>query len=591
MDIDFSAMIPARNLLSLPAYAWDKTRWWHEAAEWRDARLSPGGRGLLDVRLPRAMPTWSSRLDARHMAFLKDHKVETHVIFPAAGFVEMILEAGVQYFEGRPFVVEDFEIRRPLIVPDPPSGLVLELSYDPNGRTFTIQSRQGSAWSVHVVGSMRGERIESAFATEPRTIAPGLQAQDVGEFYGHMSDLGLRYGEEFKAVRELSASAGKSAGRVALSDVSARRAADYPLHPVLLDGALHVFSAGAKALEGRKGRMKLPVRFSRIQFLRSPGASCLVDAEVRTCNDELVEGGIALYNEAGEPCVMVDGFRAISLSAARRTGAPGGTRDLVYHVEWERTPAIHRPASGAPVSLERLRKVAGEALEEIVAARGRDRLEATLAGEDELAAAQVAAGLQKMGAGKSFTAASLGVAAPMRAVFARLAAGLESRGLLTRAGEGWKQTTKFKRAASSATSALRAFILANPGHLPEGLLCAMTCADLGPILRGEKDAVQVLFGGAGAELLDQFYGDGLFASQWMTSIASAVREIAGNLPEGRGLRILEIGAGTGGLAAHLLPLLERGLHSYVFSDVSAAFFGPAMQKLAMFPEVEFKVLD
>ncbi len=57
------------------------------------------------------------------------------------------------------------------------------------------------------------------------------------------------------------------------------------------------------------------------------------------------------------------------------------------------------------------------------------------------------------------------------------------------------------------------------------------------------------------------------------------------------MRILEIGAGTGGLAAHVLPLLERGLHSYTFTDVSAGFFTPAAQKLAAFPEVEFKVFD
>ena len=88
----------------------------------RDGRLGPGGKGLLDMRLPRATPTWLTRLDGRHMAFLKDHKVDTHVIFPAAAFVEMVLEAGVQLFEGRPFAVEDFEIRKPLILPDPPSG-------------------------------------------------------------------------------------------------------------------------------------------------------------------------------------------------------------------------------------------------------------------------------------------------------------------------------------------------------------------------------------------------------------------------------------------------------------------------------------
>src|SRR5258708_40352491 len=99
--LDFAEMTPSRRLLSLPAYAWDKSRWWHEASDWREGRLAPGGRGLLDIRLPRATPTWTARLDARHMAFLKDHKVESHVIFPAAGFVELVLEAGVQLVEGQ----------------------------------------------------------------------------------------------------------------------------------------------------------------------------------------------------------------------------------------------------------------------------------------------------------------------------------------------------------------------------------------------------------------------------------------------------------------------------------------------------------
>ena len=125
------------------------------------------------------------RLDSRHMAFLKDHKVENHVIFPAAAFVEMALEAGVQLFEGRPFVVEDFEIRKPLILPDPPSGVRLELSYSPNERTFAIQSRfeQGVAWSLHVVGSLRGERTESAFASAKWEQPREAQSVAIDGFY------------------------------------------------------------------------------------------------------------------------------------------------------------------------------------------------------------------------------------------------------------------------------------------------------------------------------------------------------------------------------------------------------------------------
>ena len=597
VQLDFAAMTPSRRLLSLPAYAWDKSRWWNETADWREGRLAAGGRGLLDVRLPRATPTWTARLDARHMAFLKDHKVDSHVIFPAAGFVDLVLEAGVQLFEGRAFVVEDFEIRKPLILPDPASGVHIELSYDANERTFAIQSRfdQGAAWSLHVVGSMRGERTESPFAstTWETTAAAGTEPVEVEGFYRYMSDLGLRYGEEFRPIRELSAGGGHSAGRVALSEAIAGRASEYALHPVLFDGALQTFSAGAATLENRRSRMKLPVRFSRILFLRSPGASVRVRAGVLQCNEEFVEGRLGLYDEAGRPCVLVDGFRAISVSGVRRTGAPGGTRDVIYHVDWERTPSSIHSTPLAPLPLEQLEAAAATALEQVISIRGRHELQASMAAGDDLTAMHLAHGLQAMGAvvGTKSTADSLRVAAPMRPIFERLMTSLEKRGLLKKDATGYRPTPAFAAAADSAQEALRAFVEKHPGHLSEGLLCAGNCAELGPILRGEKEAVQVLFSGAGAELLDQLYGDGLYTSHWLAAIGAAVQEAAHHLPEGRGLRILEIGGGTAGLAAQMLPLLERGLHTYTFSDVSAGFFPGALQKLAAFPEVECKIFD
>ncbi len=597
--LDFAAMTPSRRLLDLPAYSWDKTRCWHEAAEMREGRLAPGGRGLLDIRLPRAVPTWITRLDGRHMAFLKDHRVENLIIFPAAGFVEMVLEAGTQLFEGKPFVVEDFEIRKPLILPDPPSGLLLELTYDPNERTFSIQSRfeSGASWSVHVVGSMRGERTESSFAASAweTTPAPGLEAVALDAFYAHMADMGLRYGEEFRPIRELSAGAGNSAGRVSLSETIAHRAGEYPLHPVLFDGALQIFSAGAATVEGRTAGLRLPVRFARILFLKSPGASSLVRAGVKQANDEFVEGGMDLFDDAGRPCVRIDGFRAISVEGARRTGKTGKGRDLTYHIAWEKTASVAMPAKPTPVPLSRLHEVAQHALDEVIDMRGRDNLDAASADGDELTAAQVANGLREMGACSSadgkFTAESLSVSEAMRPSFVQLLDNLAVQKLVIKDGDGYRTTPAFTEAADAMSSLHRASVGNNPGHLPEALLSGATCADLGPILRGEKEAVQVLFTSGGAELLDQFYGDGLITSPYLAALARAVQEVASGLPEGRGLRILEIGAGTGGLASQLLPFLERGLHSYVFSDVSPAFFPAARQKLAAFPEVECKTLD
>ena len=67
---------------------------------------------------------------------------------------------------------------------------------------------------------------------------------------------------------------------------------------------------------------------------------------------------------AGKPCVLVDGFRAISLSGAGRSATPGGSRDLTYHVAWERVPNdIPHPAL-PPIRLDKLQAAAQAALDE-----------------------------------------------------------------------------------------------------------------------------------------------------------------------------------------------------------------------------------
>ncbi|MEI7864136.1 MAG: SDR family NAD(P)-dependent oxidoreductase [Chthoniobacterales bacterium] len=597
VDLDFAAMTPSRRLLALPAYPWNKERWWHESPEMRDSRLVPGGKGLLGVRLPRAIPTWMAHLDERHLAYLRDHRVDSRIVFPAAGFIEMALEAGQEMFEGRPFVIEEFEIRKPLIIPESPENLILELTYDPAERGFSIQSRldAASSWSLHAVGSLRSERVESSFEASRWTPpANDLDPIDVDENYEHKRSRGLPYGPEFRVARDVHARDGHSCGLVELSEKAAKRAGEYALHPVILDASLHVFSAGARTVEDRNVKLKLPVRFSRILFLRSPGSAARVRAEVLHCNEEMTEGRIALYDREGDPCVLVDGFRAIALSSVRRAGSSTGDgRDLVYHVDWERAEPSRVVAPSAPALLGDLHRAAAAALDAVLLSRGKKRLQTVMGEEDDLAAAQIADGLRRMGVscGAKFTAASLAVAPPMTSIFRRFAENLSGREALHADGDGWRALPSFDALADSAPEVLRKFLTRFPGHLQEALLCVATCAELPGILRGEKDAVQVLFAGAGTDWLEHFYGDGLFAGHWMAAIGAAVEKAAEQCEEGRGLRILEAGAGTGGLASYVLPLLERGLHRYVFSDESTAFFPPAQQKLAAYPEVEYRVFD
>jgi len=129
--------------------------------------------------------------------------------------------------------------------------------------------------------------------------------------------------------------------------------------------------------------------------------------------------------------------------------------------------------------------------------------------EDNLAAAQIARGLREMGvkpASEAVTADSLRIAEPCAACLHALTALVERSLLKAEAMDSRRRQPSLLR--QIRIEGMRSFVSRHPGHLPEGLLCATTCAELGAILRGEKDAVHVLFGGTNTDLLDQFYGDG-----------------------------------------------------------------------------------
>src|SRR5207253_7674182 len=127
------------------------------------------------------------------------------------------------------------------------------------------------------------------------------------------------------------------------------------------------------------------------------------------------------------------------------------------------------------------------ALDDVLAMRGRSRLESAIAAQDDLAAVLLCAGLRDMGVtiGADFTADSLRVAVAMRSVFEQLMLKLQKRGLVESSESGYRPNPAFTTAAQSANEAQRRIITVHPGHLPEGQLVAGNCVKLGPLLRGE----------------------------------------------------------------------------------------------------------
>ena len=97
---------------------------------------------------------------------------------------------------------------------------------------------------------------------------------------------------------------------------------------------------------------------------------------------------------------------------------------------------------------------------------------------------------------------------------------------------------------------------------------------LAEVLRGEVDPLSILFPREGPGAAD-FYFTAPASKASNQMLADAVAATVADWPQGRRLRILEVGAGTGSGTSVVLPELPVGGFDYVFTDISAGFFAEA----------------
>ena len=110
------------------------------------------------------------------------------------------------------------------------------------------------------------------------------------------------------------------------------------------------------------------------------------------------------------------------------------------------------------------------------------------------------------------------------------------------------------------------------------------------MLTGRTDPLGLLFPqqGIGAEDL---YRDSPGARLFNGLIAAVVQRVVSALPADRRLRVLEIGAGTGGTTGFVLPVLPPERTDYVYTDLSAGFFATAESRYSAYPFVRYQTLD
>ena len=94
------------------------------------------------------------------------------------------------------------------------------------------------------------------------------------------------------------------------------------------------------------------------------------------------------------------------------------------------------------------------------------------------------------------------------------------------------------------------------------------------MLRGREDPLTLLFS-SGEPTAADLYLKAPVARAANRMLGDAVRALVAALPDGRRLRVIEVGAGTGSATASVLPELPEGLFDYMYTDISAGFFAEA----------------
>ncbi len=270
---------PVGNSIKLPSYPWDHGKYWSETRYVSNYRKRKERHAFLGAQTYADVdkhPRWRVFLRPRELPWLAHHQIDEKIIFPAAGYLSMAIEAATRQ-EGsagifKSVTVRDIHIKAPLSVSDSEMGTEAILEMQPLAvsakRTsdtefrFTISSySDNGVMAEHcsgIVSVQKGDPAMIESSINARTFAELQKATnktaDMQKSYKHWQGIGLGYGPHFQLCNgSLDSGSGVAMSRILLNSKE-QEITDHEtsiIHPSFLDASFHPFFASIESLTGR----------------------------------------------------------------------------------------------------------------------------------------------------------------------------------------------------------------------------------------------------------------------------------------------------------------------------------------------------
>ncbi|KAI8623623.1 polyketide synthase [Xylariaceae sp. FL1651] len=252
--------------IDLPPYSYDYGLiQYHESRGSKEFRARPiTHHELLGSKVPgnaRLRPQWRNILRLKGIPWLRDHQLTPHIIFPAAGFLSIVIEAVHRSYnenaDALPIIgysMRNVSIPRALRVPEDDYGVEIVTSMElvenataetPSWSRFSISSttRDSDSWVQHFTGQIKVEvtkiKVDQMLIDmDPRIVSSAI-------WYKRFAQIGLGYGQAFQGLSDIQADPTKNSavGKIDMG-IGVRgkesTAAAYPIHPTALDAAFQL---------------------------------------------------------------------------------------------------------------------------------------------------------------------------------------------------------------------------------------------------------------------------------------------------------------------------------------------------------------